>query len=365
MSWPAALLTPRRRRLALFALLELTLAMAVPFLAIAGYHALLDSRAGRFVEEPSEGDPGWRAIVEPSPLAAVVESDQGRLTGITLLAGHAEGGSGGTAVLVPGTLQVDGVSLDSLEPAAAVQALGGALRLRITSVEVMTEARWEQFFQGRSYSLANPDPVVDGDGEPLLAVGQVELDGDNTAVFLGRPAPGTDPLTVLYRRDLFWSAVLADPPPVGSANAQVPLAVSLGRVVGPSARVVELPLEATNSGAVVDVERAEALIRDVVPVPAGAAPGDRLQVRVIDRTGGADLPAIAAEVAATGLEVIEIGNATEFDQGGTHLVVPAGVEDPGLYELAQRTGATTVLDDEADADPVVTLLIGADFVANT
>jgi len=30
--------------------------MSVPFLAIAGYHALLDSRAGRFVEQPGEGD---------------------------------------------------------------------------------------------------------------------------------------------------------------------------------------------------------------------------------------------------------------------------------------------------------------------
>jgi hypothetical protein len=109
----------------------------------------------------------------------------------------------------------------------------------------------------------------------------------------------------------------------------------------------------------------EALVRELVPVPAGAQPGDRTQVRVIDRTGTADLSAVAAEVAATGLEVVEIGNAAEFDAGATSLVVPRGLDDPGLIELAAWTGAATVVDGEPDADPVVTLLIGSDFAPPT
>ncbi|MEM9616260.1 MAG: hypothetical protein AAGA59_25255 [Actinomycetota bacterium] len=374
MSWPAALLTKRRRRLAVFALAELTLAMAVPFLAIAGYHALLDSRAGRFVEEPQEGDPGWRAIVDPSPVSAVVEVGEQGTTGLVLLAGHPDEGAPGTAILVPGTLEIDGVSLASLEPNDAVSALSSALRLRVKGIEVMTAERWSETLGTKTYLLPNPDPVVDDAGQPLLAVGDIEVGGDNAAVFLARPAPGLDPITVMYRRELLWSALLADPPTaadadpdggaVGLGGVDTPLVAALDQVAGASARVVDLPLTDLGPDPAIDAEAAEALIREVVPVPAGSNPGDRLQVRVIDRTGQADLPAVAAEVASTGSEVVEIGNASEFSGGETHLVVPFGLDDPGINELALLTGATTVLDEEADADAVVTLVIGSDFVAN-
>ncbi|MEL7156170.1 MAG: hypothetical protein AAFN30_06165, partial [Actinomycetota bacterium] len=220
-----------------------------------------------------------------------------------------------------------------------------------------------------AYTVANPDPVVDDDGQPLLAVGDIEINGGNAAVFLGRPAPEADPITLMFRRELFWTAVIADPPPPpaavdGVGAGAAPLADLVADVAGPSSRVVDLPLADLGPDPEPDLEAAEALIREVVPVPAGSKPGDRLQVRVIDRTGLADLAAIAAEVASTGSEVVEIGNAVEFDGGETHLVVPLGLEDPGINELALLTGATTVLDDDVDTDAVVTLVIGSDFVGN-
>lgn len=361
MSWPATLLTKRRRVLALFAVAELTLAISVPFLAIAGYHALLESRAGRFVEQPGEGDPGWRALVDPSPLAAVVEIDSDRITGLALLAGTDQS-SGGTVILVPGTLQIEGVALADREPVDAVAALSGALRIGVTSIETMDSGRWSALLGDKRYQVANPDPVVDDQGRPLLAVGPIDIGGDNASIFLGRPAPETDPITLSFRRQLFWSSLVGDPPLSQSPGSDDPLLATLQAVVGPSARVVDLPLDRVEPDPAPDFEAVEALIREAVPVPAGANPGDRLQVRVIDRTGIADLPAIAAEVASTGSEVVEIGNATEFDGGLTHLVVPSGLEDPGISELALLTGATTVLDDGIDSDAVVTLLIGTDFV---
>lgn len=338
--------------------------MSVPFLAIAGYHALLDSRAGRFVEEPDEGEPGWRALVDPSPLSVVVEMESDRITGLALLAGHTDKGLGGTVVLVPGTLQIDGETLDSHEPSQAVAELSGALRLRVNSIEVMTSERWSALLGDTSYTVSNPDPVMDESGQPLLAVGEIEVGATNTDVFLGRPAPDADPITLLFRRRLFWSAMLAEPPPSHSPGSDDPLLDTLENLVGTSARVVDLPLMRVEANPVPDLDAAEALVREVVPVPAGANPGDRLQVRVIDRTGTADLPAIAAEVASTGSEVVEIGNAKEFDGGLTHLVVPTGLDDPGISELALLTGATTVHDDGVDTDAVVTLLIGTDFVAS-
>jgi len=356
LSWPAALLTRRRRVMALFVAAELTLAMAIPFLAIAGYHTLLDSRAGRFVEEPTENEPGWRALVDPTPVTAVVEQEAGITTGIVVLAGHLDDPPGGTVVVVPGTLQIDGVPLAAFAPDDAVAELSRVLRLRIGPVEVVDEDRWPDVLGDTRYLLANPDPVVDDRGRPLLRVGEIEVGAGDAAAFLGRPAPDSDPITLLFRRQLFWSAVVADPP-----AGRDPLARAIGEISGPSSQVVILPLVDVVPDPELDPVAAEALIREVVPIPSGANPGDRLQVRVIDRTGTIDLEAVAAAVASTGSEVVEIGNAVEFDGGPTHLVVPVGLDDPGISELAMLTGATTVLDNDVDADAVVTLLVGSDY----
>ncbi len=358
MSWPAVLLTPRRRALAAFVLAELVLAMAIPFLGIAGYHALLDSRAGHFIEEPTAEDPGWRAVVDPSPVTALVERHDGETTGIVLVAGHPDGAVGGAAILVPATLQIDGVGLDTLPPADAVAALASALRLRIGSVEVLDDDRWSELLGDATYEVSNPDPVVGDDGLPLLPIGEIDLGAEHVTPFLGRPSPGSDPITLLYRRELFWAAVLASPP-----TGSDPVATVLGQAAGPAARVVVLPLELVVADPAPDLEAAELMIREVVPIPAGAEPGDRVQVRVIDRTGVVDLETVAALVASTGSEVVEIGNATSFDDGLTHLVVPVGIDDPVITELATLTGATTVLDSDVESDGVVTLLVGADYAA--
>lgn len=350
--------------MALFIGAELLLAMAIPFLAIAGYHALIDSRAGRFVEEAGPADPGWRAVVDPSPLVAVVEMENGRLTGIALLAGHIDESAGGTVILVPGTLTVGTQTvgeqrLVDLAPEEAVAAIGAALRLRIPSFEVVDGERWPSVLGDSSYVMDNPDPVVGDSAETLLAVGPTDVGGANAALFLGRPAPDSDPITLNFRRHLFWTSVVADPP-----TTDDPLVAWILEVSGPSAQVVDLPLIAIEPNPSLDLASAEVLIREVVPVPAGASPGDRIQVRVIDRTGTADLPAIAAKVASTGAEVVEIGNAQEFDGGTTVVVVPAGVDGPEITELALLAGAATVSDDEVDGDSVVTLLIGVDFVTS-
>lgn len=358
---------------------ELTLAMAIPFLAISGYHTILGSQAGTFREEPGAGEPGWRALVDPSSVTAVVETDGGALTGISLLVGPLEdessvdasslsaagldrsGGSGaagpgGTVVVVPGTLVVDGSALAEREPAEAVAALETMLRLNVDNVQVVDEARWADILGAATYRLANPDPVVDDDGQPLLEVGEIDVGAAEAAAFLGRPAPDSDPITLLFRRQLYWSA-LVEQPPTGAD----PIAGLLRSLAGPAAQVVILPLVDVVADPEPDLVASEALIRDVVPIPSGANPGDRLQVRVIDRTGVADLESVAAAVASTGSEVVEIGYAQEFDGGLTHLVVPSGLTDEEITELAAVTGATTVLDNDVEADAVVTLLVGSDY----
>jgi hypothetical protein len=360
VSWPAALRTADRRATALFAAVELVLALSIPFLAIAGYHSLLDSHAGRFVQEPTDRDPGWRAEVDPTPVTAVVEETEGRITGIALVASRPGATSGANVILVPGTLVVDGQPLDQRPAEGAVSALAATLRLRLGPIEVVNGVRWALVLGAGSYRLENPDPVVGPGGEVVLPVGPVEVDAANAGSFLGRPAPGAEPVTLVYRRHLFWEALLAEPP-----TGDDPLAAWLASVSGSGAQVVDLPWLVGGHGPQPDGSKTEAMIRELVAVPAGAQPGDRTQVRVLDRTGTADLSSIAAEVAAAGFEVVEIGNAARFDGGLTSLVVPGRVNDQGLIQLAARTGAATVVDGDGDADPVATLLVGSDFALPT
>ena len=337
--------------------------MAIPFLAIQGYHTLLDSRAGKFVEEPTRTEPGWRAFVDPTPVIGIAEVDQGRVTGVTLLIHHLEVRSAATVVLVPGSLELDGATLAERSASDAVAAVGAALRLSIDRTEAMDEAGWRSLLDDERYLLDSPDPVSDETGGALFTVGQVSVGGDNAAPFLGRPADGAVPISVRPRRHLFWNALL-EAPPAGSTD----LASDLRAVDDAVVQVVDLPLTQLEPVALIDGPAAESLIRDVVAYPAGSLPGDRLQVRILDRTGGADLEGIAAAIAAQGMEVIEIGNTTPFDSGETQVIAPIGLAAQNetlpdeIETLTRSVGSSNlIIDNEAADDLVVTVVIGPNF----
>jgi hypothetical protein len=354
----------RRRVLVLFAMAEIVLALAIPFVLIRGYHALLDSRTGTFVEEPTRADPGWAALVDPTEVIGVVEVDRGVVTGVTLLVHNPGQSSVGSAILVPGTLDLDGVGLDERTPADAVAAVSAALRLGVARVDVLDAEGWPAFLGETRYRLDNPDPVPgEVDGEQLLPVGTVEVGAGEAAAFVGRPATGAVPVSVLLRRELFWGALLADPP-----STSTPLADDLAALDHQRSRVYDLPLAQLEPVAIVDPAGAELLIRDVVAYPAGSAEGDRLRVRVVDRTGSAALEDIAAAVAAQGIEVTEIANAAAFDDGETQIIAPVtltgedGTLPAELSQLSRSIGIDGVsIDQQPVDDQVVTLVVGRDF----
>ncbi len=337
--------------------------MAIPFMAIQGYHTLLESRAGKFVEEPTRADPGWRAFVEPTPVVAVVEVDRSAVTGVALFVHHPEIRSAATVILVPGSLEVDGVLLSDRDPEAAAAAVGAQVGLALARVDVLDQAAWAEVLGPEVHLLDNPDPVQDEAGGGLFSVGLVQVDGSNSAAFLGRPAPGAAPISVQVRRHLFWNALVADAPATNTA-----LAADLRAIGRDTVQVLDLPLAQLQPVALIDAIGTEALVRDVVAYPAGAIPGDRLQVRILDRTGRANLEGIAAAVAGQGMEVIEIGNAVSFDDGETQVIAPVALTDQAgllpeiVRTLAASVGTTSVIqDNDAIDDLVVTVVIGRDF----
>ncbi len=354
----------RRRLVVLFVVAEVLLALAIPFLLIQGYHTLLRSRTGTFIEEPSRSDPGWTALVDPTEVVGMVEVDQGRVTGLTLLVHNPQVASAGTAILVPGTLQIDGVAIADRTPVEAISAISVALRLDIRRTEILDTVGWQALLGPATYVVENPDPVPSETAEagPLVPVGETIIGADLASAFLGRPAVGAVPMSVLPRRQLFWEAVLADPPVTNH-----PVSDDLAALDRPRSRVIDLPLGEADP-AVLDPVAVEALIRDVVAYPAGAVPGDRLRVRLVDRTGGADLEKIAAEIAAQGIEVTQIGNAPLFDDGPTEIIAPASMTavggdlPPEVDRLAGAVGlAEVIIDSQPIDEEVVTVVIGDGF----
>ncbi len=353
------------RRLTLwFVLAEVLLVLAVPVLAFLGVRTLLGSRAGVFVADAGPADPGYRALVDLSPVTAVVEVTEKRISGLVLVTQPGAGEAGGSLVIVSADLLVDGVPLGSLGVPEAVAALERALNLRIPAVEVAEESRWNDILGLRSYVIDNPDPVPGATGAPRFDVGPVIVDGFNAGAFLGSVSPDGSAQSLVFRRQVFWAALLERPPESSDAVAALLRSVAAGRFSVEALPTVPTTADVNGAearGLMVDAAEAEELLHEIVPFPGGAEPGDRLRVSIIDRTGDADLLAIAARLGSSGYEVVNVGNASTFEaQAETELVVPLGVVDDRVDALARLVGAA-VRDSEqidADADGVVTLLVG-------
>ena len=86
-----------------FVAMEVVLILAIPFLATAGFRAVLNTTEGKAIDpelDPSE--PGYEAFVEPTPTALLVGTDGPSLTWVAMAALGGEAGRGGSLLLVPG-----------------------------------------------------------------------------------------------------------------------------------------------------------------------------------------------------------------------------------------------------------------------
>lgn len=367
----------------LFVLAEAVLVMAIPFLAVKGYHTLLESRAGIVVDQLSPADPGWTALVDPTPVYGVAEVLDGSVTGLTLVVGR-ETSTAGSVILAPASLSVVGGALDAGGAEQAVSDLARAMRLDTVDITVVDEAGWSDVLGDQVYVIDNPDPVPAADGTTVFPVGMVEVTADNAAVFLGRPLDGAPAYSTLVRRQRFWSAVVADPPgqPVeidgaGGADGADSLAAHLVETFEPAGgQVLELPtVEVDGSDEfTIDPAAVEELVRTTVAFPAGSDDTDRLRLRIMDRSGDQPITEIAAALAGHGIEVVQIGRALRFDDGPTEVVVPGDIgfvnetaDSPAvgavhqLDDLSDSLGAVPVIDPEADPGSPATLLVGSDF----
>lgn len=359
----------------LFIVVEVILIAAVPLLSWVGFQTLLDSQSGEFAVDPTEADPGWLAFVDPTPLSAVVEVVDESVSGVTVVIPTGLDTDGGVVVLIPGALLFEGRSIADRSPDQVVTTVERILGLRIGTVMTADRDGWSSLLGDGEVELANPDPVPGPNGGVELPVGRLTVDAGNAPAFLGRSLEGSDQLALEFRRGIFWNALLdseflsdRDAGDEGAVDdtdddgdAALVIASQLKRIAVGAHRVEALSVEIAAGAVIADFEQIELLVNEVVALPRGANPGDRLAVRVLDRAGSHDLEGVARTLGSAGFEVVQIGNATVFDEGRTQLLTTADADANAVAALAALVGADTVVPtNDEEAVSTVTLLVGDD-----
>lgn len=370
-----------------WSVLFLLASASVPVLGYLGVRTLLDSRDGEVInpiEDPSQ--PGYQALVSPSPTLVVAHTaPSGTLVGVAVLALAGDDGSGGSVLLVPPPTVIDipdigELSLEYVHVFNGLDSTVGlterVLRLGLDEVVELRTDDWARLIEPLgTLAVTNPDEMRSEDGSIAFPAGPIELAPDDVAPYLEFLDADESPLDRILRQELLWEAWLTaladDPTAVDVAGEQDRgLARFLPELAGGPYRIAALPGQLDEPADPdqaaqfhPDDEATAALVPQLVPFPAGAQPGDRPLVRVLDGSGRAEVLAPAVRrVAAGGGQVTMIGNADQFGEETTRVVI----SDESVVEAAEAVvdalgvGSVQVNDQIDDSDGIIVIL-GADF----
>ena len=400
-------LTARLVRRTAFLVTMLSLLALVPPLAWVGFRAALAQRTSSKVPQVSDPSaPGFQALVSPTPtlLTVTLNGVSHAPVAVVLLAKVANGNAG-TAVVVPARLWVPRPKggprafaevWQTEGQAAALAGLAQQFQFGFDEVVVLDDQGWADVLHDQgSISFDNSDDVTAiaaGSGrDRTFPAGRVSLGGSDVAAFLGATVPEEDPRAQLFRQELLWRGWLGGdgvapktaPPNGPQPNSLHPLRgqaakqggaglvsfvdgfVGHARVVSLPATVVE-PLVRDRSD-VFDFETSPAnlaeFLADVVPFPAGAQPGDRIRVRLLDGVGNrATTLAAAAQLVPAGAEIALFGNASRYDYLATVVEYYDEHQRGAADTLAAALGVGRAQAVQAGQESVdVTVIIGRDF----
>lgn len=358
------------------------------FLLWWGSEAILSSTGGnllRTIDDPAQ--PGFEALVEPTPVMAVIAVDSDRRLSSVSLLSLTGPGAGAIVVVAPSTLAPDEGSgprtlADAWDTDGAPgvrRDLAAVLNVGIAEDRVVDPEQLGDLMGPVSpLGVVNPDEFAtqDANGQTeRFPAGELQLDAGSVATYLGAGPRGERDLARLVRLERFWAGWLAA---VGSGIAEPGIipgeaATGLGFFVrslaGARVEITALPARAESLPGGGEVLRplgddVAVLVSRLVPFPVGAAPDSRLRVRILDGTGQLDngLPA-AQPLVRQGAEVATVGNATRFDYATTQFIVPPGVDATRVERMRAELGVGEVVSSAESASAVdVTVVLGADAV---
>lgn len=360
--------------------------IALPVLVYSGVRALLDSRDGEVIDPVLDPAlPGYRALVAPSPTLLAVHTDpSGELVGVALLAMAGEDTVGGASLLIPPATVASIPDLGDFT-LRFIQAENGIesthslaewiLGIGIDEVAELDHDLWSQLIEPLGgLTLVNPDSLSGPDGL-VFEAGEITLAPDEVGPYLAWLGPDENPLNRLLRQELVWRAwfeALRDAPDAAEFPGEQDrgLARFVPAIAAGSPRLMALPVMPVEIADgdpqfLPDDDAIAALVSEVVPFPAGARPGERPLVRLLDASGRSEVLAPAArQVALGGGQVVIIGNAEEFGAETTEVLISDEDFRPVAESVLEQLGVGSVqVIDYIEESVDVIVLIGLDYQA--
>ena len=344
-------------------------------LAFVGVQTLRESSTGRRVTSADPTEPGFEALLDPTPTLLVVHQSQGQLRAAAVVA-LANGDSGGAVLLLPPSVEVgDGVDAAPLSVTYAFGSTPEVLRgageaiagVGVQELVELDAARWAELVAPVApLRLQNPDELDD------FPPGEVLLGADEVGAWLEATRPGESELAALYRQQLFWEAwVEAVKSSDDPASVPGELDSGIGRFVrglaaGPL-RVEAIPVSESLDAAgattfEVDRTALRDIITDLVPFPTGTALAPRTRVRLLDGTGDRTLvERVAPAVVSADSTILVVGNADAFDYRTTQIRYHQPSQRAAAERLQQALGVGKVVEDVRPIDAFdVTIVLGTD-----
>lgn len=365
-----------------FALALLLLVAAVPALGWVGQQRLLDSRAGQVVENGGgPTDPGYRALVVPTPTAMVMHlDDSDDVASVTVLALGA-GQAGGTVLQVPLQTEMRNVRyyFDRLQGIAddgdldqLAREVEDRLNVAIPEVIQLTDDDLASLV-GPVAPLAidNSDPVISDSGKEFPA-GPVSLAAEDVGPFLRATSDEETELGHLARSETVWDAWLTA---IAEATGDDSVGVATTGI-GPFLRdladgdpVVETldveppPGAETNAEGEVPLALTPAAgfneqVIDAVPYPRPPRLGRRWSLKVLNGVDGEPIPRpLLRTLILQGASLETTGNAADFGRERTLIEYSgrdwadearaARLALGGTAEVEQMSAARADTEDEA------------------
>lgn len=360
-------------------------AVLLPVLTLVGVRILLESRDGEVVNPVLDPElPGYQALVAPSPTLLAVHTDaEGQLVGVALLAMAGDEAEGGSVILIPpatmGTApNIGELALEYVQVVNGVDATHALaeviLRIGVDDAIELDHDTWAALTEPlEGLTLSNPDPL-DGPEGVVFPAGEITLAPDEVGIYLAWLSEGENPLNRLLRQELVWRAWLdavGDDPSATSFPGEQDrgLARFVPAIAAGVHRLAPLPItpaevdEGQRPLFLPDEEAIAALVARLVPFPAGARPGDRPLVRLVDASGRREvLEPASRQVALGGGQVVMIGNAEEFGAATTEILIADEQYRAVAESVAEELGVGSVqVIDYIDESVEIIVMIGLDY----
>ena len=363
--------------------------IAVLLLWEAGTKAVLDSTDGEqfaIVTDPTA--PGFEAFVDPTPTMLLVHTDDGQLSGVTVLSQTALD-NGGTAVLLSADLlvDVDGVAATYLSEAYTdggadaveilVAELFGFGFLERAELDTSQLREWMRLVEPVPFDLLDDLLQINaaGDTEVWLGRGRKDLDGEIAAQIYGFTNPGESDANRIERQLDLWVSWLDT---IGRSDDLAAATLPFDDGLSPFLRSLGAGAEDVSilAADVVTVAEGESFFRlnasqlerlaeiatAMVPVPIAPPLSHRSTVRLLN---GTDDPRIRDEAMdlLIDLEITigVIGNASEFGVEETSVTYHRSETQADAERVAAALRTVAVLVENVDQPVDLTIVIGADW----